>query len=1587
MIIRGYLYIKYFEMRINMINITLRLIVNIVFVIFIFSSKSFGQELFIENGGLSNGLKGYFSFDTTSCDFGEGKAKTGTKIGNAYIDEAAKYSNGALHIVPQNNESAYLVFENENSLPFILNNESELSIAFWVKPDKAESTRQKLLTVENGGSNYYLEITTNNTFSGYIATVNPIQEKDYGNAFAKVRGFSLTEESLDTWIHLAFTYDGDTAKIYVDGVLNWSENVTKPGYVVVPWDIRFLHIGNNSAGEYQFEGAIDELYIYNRTLDAIEVQKIKNLENPLSEYFDVFEVVFDSQDGSFSNIYTASPSNNYSVNIPSVSRVGYTFSAWNTAEDGSGIELNLASGLVSDVSYNTTYYAQWDPISYQINYAIGDAINAVNNPTSFTVKDLPLALENPTFQGQRFLYWFKDEGNENHLGNNTINELGDITLWPSWTAVVPSDPTYTDYCDMLSRDIHGEQYGFLAGNKMYYVAGAGQAVYKNITEFETLGFTHPMYRDGRARGNGIVDGAGGKGHDQWGWEFWRRSKVAYGTLIVNGERYPHPEPSSLDWRPDKMVVKYQVAGVNITEEKFISENDVLTTIITSDRNIQIEFEGESFYDTKRIPQTDNDIDTPVSQSCTSTINYNEDKNTIVLLENGTAMAKPLWGEPAVVGDMMYSGLHFVFSSNHSINDFQQSTLEAGNIGYTFTLDIPAHQNVALSLGVDGVEVDAVNRIKEDLASIEWVRDEKSALMNQLLNEEIPYFRCSDTDVVETYYFLWSLYFMYFTDIGEGWESYPHTQTAVNNFMGLHLWDSWAFCGAGSYVANKWDYSFGNALSWKHMVQYKSENNYLPDNFGTHWYSPTTRMNFDGAVGQIWKQYAHSGDQQFLQEAYYELLRPLFIDNDSKAVGVNEAQELGMMATQLGESEDETYWKSIEERETEKFIENKWPWLLAQYETDSWKNNWQVAELRNNALTPDMTQEFIDNFVLDTERGFISPNGINTRSADSPPNGIFRASSISCWLGVDGVFKQGADQGGIAITLNNYDAMFRDYGYPVAPEAWDQNNEAWGSRYYNWDIAMVLPIIEWIGGTNYSMVDDTFTYAPHLPDSWDFVEMKIPVVVNNQTNWVHTKVQRTKVDDTIELRHEVSGNPLQYTQIEPFDEGRTILEKVSDVAESQNEKGELLYRDANTQLEVLLKVGSKKENEKTLVWTRPRIREFSQNLDVAVQNLLAGTTLRYTTDGSIPTEISPIVNDTLNINETTLFTFKAFGFDTDYDPYVVTYENKVLLPDEAINENLYNGLKYKVFLLDEAVRSLPDFNQLTLESQGEILASKIINNLDFDAIGKLDHEHFGLHLSGFIHMTDDKSYVFKLRSDDGSILIIDGHEVVKQDGVSNRDPWIAEGAIGLEAGFHYIDLYYTQYTTRQFLSLEYKELGETSYHKLTSDMLYSREEYCLSFDEQGGSQVADICLPYGENILIPNDPVKDGYSFIGWYSDVEFSVPFAFPSTMPADSKRVYASFTQTLATDEYALLDEIRIYPNPVNRNSFSVTFPDALIGSNMHFDIYDLSGRKMLSKSFMILQNELEIDIADWPTNIYLMNLREEDTTTLFTTIKFILD
>ena len=52
-------------------------------------------------------------------------------------------------------------------------------------------------------------------------------------------------------------------------------------------------------------------------------------------------------------------------------------------------------------------------------------------------------------------------------------------------------------------------------------------------------------------------------------------------------------------------------------------------------------------------------------------------------------------------------------------------------------------------------------------------------LNDQLNNLVPYFRCSDDDVVKVYYYLWSLQLLYYTqgEVGS-MQTWPHTQTAV-----------------------------------------------------------------------------------------------------------------------------------------------------------------------------------------------------------------------------------------------------------------------------------------------------------------------------------------------------------------------------------------------------------------------------------------------------------------------------------------------------------------------------------------------------------------------------------------------------------------------------------------------------------------------------------------------------------------------------------------------------------------------------------------------------------------------------------------
>lgn len=60
------------------------------------------------------------------------------------------------------------------------------------------------------------------------------------------------------------------------------------------------------------------------------------------------------------------------------------------------------------------------------------------------------------------------------------------------------------------------------------------------------------------------------------------------------------------------------------------------------------------------------------------------------------------------------------------------------------------------------------------------------------------------------------------------------------------------------------------------------------------------------------------------------------------------------------------------------------------------------------------------------------------------------------------------------------------------------------------------------------------------------------------------------------------------------------------------------------------------------------------------------------------------------------------------------------------------------------------------------------------------------------------------------------------------------------------------------------------------------EYTITFDTDGGTEVAPITQNYNTSIAKPNNPMKEGYTFAGWDKEI--------PSTMPAENMTIKAQW-------------------------------------------------------------------------------------------------
>ena len=716
-----------------------------------------------------------------------------------------------------------------------------------------------------------------------------------------------------------------------------------------------------------------------------------------------------------------------------------------------------------------------------------------------------------------------------------------------------------NYCEFLGQSIQGKKHGFMAGNLSYYVGGF-HASWKPV-EDETIGLTHPIHHDLRSRGVGLLESRlkgtehTGTGNDYNGWEFYKDTRVLYGSVVIDGKLFRNPAPTRMIWRPDKMICEYEIGGVLIKEEKFIGANDAAASIIISSEPIKLRFEGHSFF-------------VRHSVSSTSEIRYETKENTILISEGGTVRSRPDPGEPEWIGPIVYEGMTTALSSSKNFSKSVQLTRgEKGESRYLFEIPCDS-KGVTISWAMNDDPGKALRTAREIIAKDRLMLAEKTAEMNRLLKEEIPQFRCSDPKFEEIYYYLWSIFLMYYIEVGKGWEMENHTQTAVNNFLGIHRYDACFQIKVGAWTQDKPRFAFGNVLTWKHLVEngrYRETPNgaiMLSDNKGISWHSGAYGGELAEHVLGAWQIYEHSGDLDFLRKCYEGYFRKVFWKRIGGFAmnGFEVTETLEKMAALLGYKEDVSHWEKLVRKDPEhirRTFDQRWE---ANGHKDFFMgpNNGMFMtnafwSMRSKYFPREYAQKMINAWALNRENGFYGeffPLAMAKRSMkifQSPADLVFGYTPDTAYFTLDGMFRQGFAKIASELTLNhleNYNYN-KKWGVPVAPEAYRRDLTLFGDQYSNFNAGKILLFLEGFAGISYSLPEQTLSVRESMPSAWDWMEFEIPILT--KTGRTKIRVERQKKEGGQNKRIMVENCPLK-VKLELWSEEKKIVSSDSDLSE-------------------------------------------------------------------------------------------------------------------------------------------------------------------------------------------------------------------------------------------------------------------------------------------------------------------------------------------------------------------------------------------------------------------------------------------------------
>lgn len=143
-----------------------------------------------------------------------------------------------------------------------------VTVCLWLKTAKAEAPDRTLVD-KHSDTGYALRVASGDKTSARR-----------GKLYAVVAGrdcYSDASVADNAWHHAAFTYDGATLKLYVDGALQKQTVAWKGALGAAGAGLTLgMNRANPSASEkdVSFEGSVDEVLVYNRALSEQEIAAV-----------------------------------------------------------------------------------------------------------------------------------------------------------------------------------------------------------------------------------------------------------------------------------------------------------------------------------------------------------------------------------------------------------------------------------------------------------------------------------------------------------------------------------------------------------------------------------------------------------------------------------------------------------------------------------------------------------------------------------------------------------------------------------------------------------------------------------------------------------------------------------------------------------------------------------------------------------------------------------------------------------------------------------------------------------------------------------------------------------------------------------------------------------------------------------------------------------------------------------------------------------------------------------------------------------------------------------------------------------------